>query len=299
MKKFSNLLFILTISLLLNGCNVSQEEYDDLNNKYIKLVNESTELFNENKKLKQELEELKNEEIRIIGRIDKYIKQKKYSNAIKNINTLYEKFPESKKNKIYQKQLSSLKKKLKIQKDNIIKKKKAEQKKLEKERKKREQIANINKSNIWTIRHYVDEFGDKTKVKYITNKAKIVGSFSNVATQNSKLYADLLINSSNDISILLYEYGGNNPVKGYSYKDEYLVYIQDNNKKKYELTGSNYSDRLSLSTESSKKLHKALSKGGTIKFRIVEKKRQTTQYAFNILNSKYYTNAYRILKKGK
>ncbi len=47
-----------------------------------------------------------------------------------------------------------------------------------------------------------------------------------------------------------------------------------------------------------KRIHKALLRGGTIKFRIIEDDTPTTQYDFNIPDARYYENAYRKLMES-
>ena len=76
--------------------------------------------------------------------------------------------------------------------------------------------ANSEKYGNWSLNYYVDEFGDKTDKKYIIIK-DIDGSFSNSATQGSLLQVSMLIDSRyiDEPYFKLYEYGGNNPLKGY------------------------------------------------------------------------------------
>ena len=76
--------------------------------------------------------------------------------------------------------------------------------------------ANSEKYGNWSLNYYVDEFGDKTDKKYIIIN-DIDGSFSNSATQGSLLKVRMLIDSRyiDEPYFQLYEYGGNNPLKGY------------------------------------------------------------------------------------
>ena len=65
----------------------------------------------------------------------------------------------------------------------------------------------------WKTGFYVDEFGDKTTDGYVSITA--TGTFSNTAIANSPLTAKMFINTgSRDPWFRLYEYAGNNPVKG-------------------------------------------------------------------------------------
>ena len=79
-----------------------------------------------------------------------------------------------------------------------------------------DQLINEKKDRlgIWEIGTYADEFGDLTKKKFITTKRLVKGLFSNSATENSDLSVCLLIDSEDKISLQLFEYGRNNPVKG-------------------------------------------------------------------------------------
>ena len=297
--KMKNLLLLGMITLLLSGCGISEEDYNKLKSNYNKVLSD-------NKKLTTELDECRNGADKIIGRIEKAKKEKKYLIAIENINQLYSKFPEASENLKYQKSLKILEKKYKTilklkekkeaqEKKKIAKKKLADKKKREAELKKRERIANLNNTGMWRVGFYVDAFGEPTKDKYITNSTSIKGLFSNTATQDSRLNVEFLISKSNKISIQLYEYASNNPVKGYS-SNKYRIVMQDKNGKRYKLNATNYSDRLSFGPSHSSLIHKALLKGGNVKFRITETKVPTTQYSFSIDNAKWYDNAYRKLR---
>lgn len=67
-------------------------------------------------------------------------------------------------------------------------------------------VASVSFSQ-WQENYFVDEFGDKTTDKYysiFTEK----GSFSNSATQNSKLFAKIVDNRAKEmLYINVYEYG--------------------------------------------------------------------------------------------
>ena len=96
---------------------------------------------------------------------------------------------------------------------------------------------------------------------------------------------------------MLYEYAGNNPVKSSAQMwTGYQVLMQDKDGKRFELKARNFSDRLTFNKTDSRKVHKALMKGGIVKFRIREIGRWTTQYEFNIQKADWYENAYRKLK---
>ena len=149
--------------------------------------------------------------------------------------------------------------------------------------------ANITESNInwiWQKWYYVDSFWDKTEDSYITTKNNISWTFSNTATQDSRLKVNLMINSSDDINIQLYEYASNNPVKAVSY-ESYNLYIRDKDWNKIEMTASNSSDRLKVKNAS--KLHDILLKWWKIQF-IINKTDFPSEYKFTIENADWYSN---------
>jgi len=173
-----------------------------------------------------------------------------------------------------------------IEEENRIKQEAAE--------KEQKRLANLNNTGIWSVGRYVDEFGNKTKKKFITNTDKIHGVFSNIATEDSKLDVDFLISSSSDIAIMLYEYAGNNPVKAIS-NTVYTILVDYGASSALKLYAINSSDRLCLNEESSVKLHKAILKGNVLRFRVYERDTPTTHYEFDINAPEYYENAYRKL----
>jgi hypothetical protein len=149
---------------------------------------------------------------------------------------------------------------------------------------------------MWRVKHYVDEFGAETKNGYVGNAEPIKGTFSNSATQDSDLIVSLLIDKDLGISIKLYEYAHNNPVKAYDY-DDYEVNVKDKNGKAYHLRGTNYkSDRLTLDKLGAKQLHAALLKGGKLQFVIRESDTPTNVYNFTIDNAAGYLDARKQLK---
>ena len=260
--KLNTIIYRIFLIAILSSCGVPQEDYD---------------------KLQTELEECRYGAEKIIAEIEKAYSEKNYTIARQNINMLYEKHPESPKNSEYKNLL------IKIEKEELV-----EKKKIEEEEKERIRLENINNTGIWTVGYYVDDFGEPTKEGYIRNTSHISGLFSNTATQNSDLNVGFLISNSSDISIMLYEYARNNPVKAYS-PDSYRVLIQDKDGERYKLTATNYSDRLSFKKSTSKKVHGILMKGGMIKFKIIETDTPTTEYDFTISNADWYDNAYRKL----
>lgn len=277
--KTVNIIYGLSILFAISSCGVSQSDYD-------KLENEKKELSKENKRLSAELDECQNGAERIVAKVEKAYALKDYSEARLNINKLYDKHPESSMNK----ELKQLLKK--IEKEEL-----AEQKRKEAAEKERIRLENLNNTGMWTVSYYVDDFGEPTKEGYIRNTDLIAGTFSNTATQNSALNVKFLITNSSDISIMLYEYAGNNPVKAYS-SEWYTVLVQDKDGSRIKLSAINRSDRLQFNTDGSRKIHHILMKGGDVKFKIIEDDAPTTQYQFKIKKADWYENAYAKLKES-
>lgn len=263
---------------IVSSCGIPQADYD-------KIIAENQDLKTNIEKITSDLDECQNGAEKTVAKVLKAYSEKDYTTAKENINRLSEKHPESPKNAEFQKLLET------IEKDELALKKVKEA-----EEKERIRLANINNTGIWRVGHYVDEFGEPTKDGYITNSSHIAGTFSNTATQDSKLNVDFLINSSSKIYIQLYEYAGNNPVKAYS-SESYSVLVQDKDGDRLKLRATNYSDRLGFGTSDSRKLHNALMKGGSLKFKIYEIDTPTTEYEFTISNADWYDNAQKKLGK--
>lgn len=268
MKKIKAMGLLL---LFLGSCGVPQNEYDKLEQ--------------ELKRVTQELDECANGEPRLVAQIEKAYSEKDYAVAREKIEILSTRHPQSAKNKEFKELLIEINKLEARQKEELLA--------AEKER---ERLANLDNTGMWRVGYYVDEFGEPTKDGYITNTSYIKGVFSNTATENSDLNVKFLISDKNDISIQLYEYARNNPVKAYS-SDSYSVLMQDKDGNRTKLRATNYSDRLSFDKTESIKIHNALMKGGEVVFRITEIRTPTTQYAFSVNNAQYYDNAFRKLKE--
>ncbi len=267
--KLGKFFFGIVVVAITVGCGVSQSDYD--------------KVMVENEKLKTELDECEFGAEKLVARVEKAYAAKKYELARQIIEDLYEKHPESPKNNEFKKLLKT------IAKEELKEKQKKETAEKERLRK-----ANFNNTGIWSVKYFVDNFGEPTKDSYITNTNLIRGTFSNSATQNSKLDVKFLIPSSSRISIMLYEYAGSNPVKAYS-STWYEVFIQDKNKTRIRIFAENTSDRLLFDKIDSRKIHNVLLKGGTVKFRIVEN--SITNYEFAIKRADFYNNAFRKLQQ--
>jgi len=242
-EKMPRLAILLTLAaLFVAGCGVSRSDYDA-----VKAENES---------LRAELDECRFGADRLVALVEKAYKDNDYSTARTNIELLSSRHPESPKNAEFVKLLEIIEKRETEEHERTAAKEAAERKRRDAEEKERIRLENLNNTGMWTVGYYVDDFGEPTKTPYIRNTYLIRGTFSNTATEGSDLDVKFLISSASDISIMLYEYAGNNPVKGYS-DEYYLVLVQDKDGKRMQLGARNYSDRLSLNEADSRKLHQA------------------------------------------
>lgn len=270
---------LLGLLILISGCTANNNVKD------LAIKNHTDSLTsvinNLELKIKALQFEMTNGEQSIVEKIQSYLGQDQYIAAAMYIDSLLYKYPETSRRGYYEKLQPSIASQAKKQ---ILE--------IEKAKKDSIELANINNTGIWTIGYFVDSFGKFTKQKYITNATKIKGTFSNTATNNSDLGVDFIIESKNNISIQLYEYNRDNPVK----KSEtyYTLKIRDKDSKDYTLKGRNIdSDRLRISQSIT--LHNILLKGGNIMFFIYDSDRSSTRYNFTINNADWYSNAYKQL----
>jgi hypothetical protein len=135
---------------------------------------------------------------------------------------------------------------------------------------------------IWYIWYYTDDFWEKTDESVITNKEYIKWTFSNTATENSSLNVKFLIDNENNISIKLFEYSRNNPVKSASY-NSYTLNIKDKDWNKYKFSAINNTDRLIIKKTElwPKDLYNILLKWWEVKFVITDDD-FPSQYYFQI-----------------
>lgn len=142
----------------------------------------------------------------------------------------------------------------------------------------------------WILKYYVDEFNQPTNEWYVTSKYLFTGVFSNSATTNSLLYANIMVDADGT-SIVLYEYGKNR-VKDYS-ETTYNILVRDSNGNDYEFRGVMYSgsDRIRLSNgfvndlESGKFIE--LLKSGDLQIVIYDKKYAMSKYSFTVESSNF------------
>ena len=141
------------------------------------------------------------------------------------------------------------------------------------------------KQPCWSLGAFTDDFGDDTDKKYMTYQVN--GTFSNSATTKSRLVAKFIIESSSEISLMLYEYGKIR-VKEHSSTDYFLKIRTKTGDE--TLKGENWSDRVVLTNQSANKLHTHLIKNRQVKFvvRKDSKYDSLTSYSFTLPNNCLY-----------
>jgi len=132
------------------------------------------------------------------------------------------------------------------------------------------------------VRYFIDEFGDLTDHAYLAHVVE--GTFSDSATQNSKLLVVVLI-SDNEIGLSFREYG-KNIVSGSDY-DTYVVKLKLPNGEIFESNGniSTKTSRLYLSNIITWSVDRDIMFNGSnaTKFFIYEKGREYNNYLFSIV----------------
>lgn len=137
----------------------------------------------------------------------------------------------------------------------------------------------------WEKRNYVDEFDNPTGEHFISTT--VSGKFSNSATTNSSLTAQIQVDSEN-ISIVLWEYSRNMVKCSYRY-DEYSITMLDSSNNKHYISGTMYAGGFRIYIDNSYKstVLNALQKTGTISFHIVYSEYTTSTYTFSIETSNF------------
>ena len=156
----------------------------------------------------------------------------------------------------------------------------------------------IEGTGIWTIRYFVDDFGDPTDEGYIGTEyfRDVKGTFSNSATNNSELNVFIMMSSLRNIGVKLYEYKSNNPVKAFS-NDSYSINVKDSKGVKHSLTGMMYEggDRVFIDRGTRKnhisKMHNILMNGGEISVVMTNNDYGLSTYKFKF-NADGYKNAF-------
>jgi outer membrane murein-binding lipoprotein Lpp len=277
----NKIIFALMAACLCVTACVPRADFDDVFSENLKLKSQIERLNTEIEVLKSEVDKYRNGPEKLLASIKQYYENGSVALALETIDTLGKYHPQELQKPDVQKLIAQ-----------VVQKEKEQENQRAAAERERIRLANLSNTGIWTVRYYVDSFGERTSDAYISTTERIKGKFSNSATQDSDLNVNFMINSSSEIHFQLYEYAGNNPVKSYG-EDKYTVQIQDKDGQRNTLAASNYSDRLQFGKNASSILHKALMKGGVVKFAIIEDG-TPTRYRFEA-NADYYENAYRQL----
>ena len=135
----------------------------------------------------------------------------------------------------------------------------------------------------WRIDYYVDDFNQPTDEWYITEDEYLVGTFSNSATTNSKLYANVMVDLDDNVMIFLYEYGSRQ-VKNSSerYWDEYNITMRTPDGADHKITGTMYcgDDEVNIDDAYIDEVLTALNGEGNVMFRIENADRTDSKYRF-------------------
>ena len=148
---------------------------------------------------------------------------------------------------------------------------------------------------IWTIKYYIDEFGDPTEDGYVTTKNRIQGKFSNTATTNSEL--DVCLYLDENVGIRLFEYGSNIVKGAYSNGTAYDIIVLSPSKEKTKMTGTLHygGDRIFLDSQYVTDFYKILIEGGEVKVSMVNHDHPASKYLFTIDDSSCIENALKYL----
>ena len=160
----------------------------------------------------------------------------------------------------------------------------------------------LNEFGNWIIGSYVDEYGDATNEKYLSQS--VTGTFSNSATENSNLRVKFFINGGDIWSTTpwfrFYEYAGNNPIKGIHDENPMYCSFKTNIGEKYSLDlfqsrGADYFSTAAQKNTGFIALRDAIVNEEFIKFVCYDK--DSSKYLFRI-DFKYYDNNILKFKNG-
>ena len=145
--------------------------------------------------------------------------------------------------------------------------------------------AELNPSEEWTYLDYVNEFGEKTDERLITNPEPIMGKFNNVATSQSNLFVTFVISGEDKIEIMLSEYQAGNVVKT-SIPKVYVVKMKfGNTDYVHEFIAAMVRDRIFIPEDKSKIVLNMLKSKRTHSVYIYEEERPINEYMFNFNGS--------------
>lgn len=146
---------------------------------------------------------------------------------------------------------------------------------------------------IWTIRYFVDDFGDYTNDAYIITEKKGSGTFSNSATQKSDLRWQILVDDWGQAFFFLYEYGNSQVTGSSSYPTEYTISVKliDGTVKTFSATNSY--DRLEIDYKDMLEFLDILLEGEPFKMTIKEKSSYySSSYNLGTIEPEGFSNAF-------
>ena len=153
------------------------------------------------------------------------------------------------------------------------------------------EMQSAHDTGVWVIDTFVDELGQTRERQYITNRGVIAGNFSTASIPRAPLNIKFRIFDPNNISLQLFEYSGNTPVKALS-PQMYSVSIEDADGVDHTVKAVNYGDKLSFERSDAGMIHGILMKGGRVQFSITGEMNTTSRYQFTIENAKGYDEAF-------
>ena len=156
-----------------------------------------------------------------------------------------------------------------------------------------ERLRALNDIGSWRIGSYVDDFGAPTSKKYIANE--VSGTFSNLATNDSYLYARVLVDDlhrEEKIHFRFSMFNKNSPVTNYmSSRQDYLGKVRDQYFSTYSFSATlnEGSTEVSVNKHNQDTLLSLLKTNQQLRFMLRESD-GTAVYRFSI-NTKNYSNA--------
>lgn len=142
----------------------------------------------------------------------------------------------------------------------------------------------------WEIINYIDEFGDSTGEKAITNKEFIKGQFSNSATTDSDLNARIYFDADDTVSLRLYEYG-DHKVNSLGNNKGYTIIIKADGQK----TEGKADKYLRVDRSLGSHIIQVLRKNLAVEVYMYDLDYYSTSYRFNIEADKLFDPAYKVL----
>lgn len=146
----------------------------------------------------------------------------------------------------------------------------------------------VEDTGSWKIEYYKDEFDTPTDDWYITNKKYIEGTFSNIATTDSRLYVKLYVNE--DIfAIQLLEHGSHMVKNSFSKDELYEIMVkwEDGTKSKFYEYMPSGEDRIIFQSPDDYYITQKLRTNSEIAFYITESNRTTTNYSFTVKSDNF------------